>query len=90
LAKARILARALRPCFTPASFAAEQPGAGAVDDARRIAGVMDVVDALDFLDATDRHRIEARHLAHRTNDGCNGPSDCIVVVGLMCSSWPEW
>ena len=31
----------------------------------RIAGVMDVVDALDFRMRLDRHRVEAAHLSHR-------------------------
>ena len=40
----------------------EMDRAGAIDDARRVAGVVHIVDALDFRMRLDRHRIEAAHL----------------------------
>ena len=40
---------------------ADQDGGRAVDDARRIAGMVDVVDLLDLGIALLRHRVEARH-----------------------------
>ena len=48
LAKARIRAAGFRPAFAPASREPMQHRGGAVDDARRIAGVMDMDDALDI------------------------------------------
>src|SRR5665647_11522 len=44
-------------------------GAGAVDDSRRIAGMVHVVDALDFRMRLDCHRIEAAHRADRRERG---------------------
>ena len=64
LAKARIRPRGLQAGLAPASLRADQHRRRAVDDARRIAGVMDVVDALDFRMRLDRDRVEAALLAH--------------------------
>ena len=44
--------------------AADQHRGGAVDDAGRIAGVVDVVDCLDLRMRLDGNGIEAAHLAH--------------------------
>jgi hypothetical protein len=43
---------------------AEQHGGRTIDDAGRIAGVVDVVDLLEFRIALHGHRIEAAHFAH--------------------------
>ena len=45
-------------------LAADQHRGGAIDDAGGIARRVDVVDRLDLRIALDRHRVEARHLAH--------------------------
>ena len=42
-------------------LAADQDGGGAINDAGRIAGMMDVVHFLDLGIALQRHRVEARH-----------------------------
>ena len=64
LAKARMRARGLKPRLAPASLRADQHRRRAVDDARGIAGVVDVVDALDLGMGLNRHRVEAALLAH--------------------------
>jgi len=61
--KARMRARGFSPIATPALARAEQDGGGAVDDAGRIAGVMDMLDALDLGIALQRHRVEAELVA---------------------------
>jgi hypothetical protein len=45
-ANERMRARGFRPAFAPDLGTADQHGGGAVDDARRIAGVVHVLDAL--------------------------------------------
>ena len=66
LAKARMRARGFRPMRLAGLLRAEQHGGRAVDDAGRIAGVVDVVDLLDLRMALDADRVEAAHLAgHR-------------------------
>ena len=45
-------------------LAADQHGRGAIDDARRVARRVHVIDRLDLRIALHRDRIEARHLAH--------------------------
>ena len=54
----------MRPAFAPGFARAEQHRRGAVDDARRIAGVMDMDDALDLRMRLDGDRVEAALLAH--------------------------
>ena len=61
--KARMRARGLRPGLLARLLAADQDGGGAVDDARRVAGVMHVLDALDLRVALVHHRIEPEVLA---------------------------
>src|SRR6516165_4232005 len=52
----------LQSVFRGGILAAEQHGARAVDDARRVAGVMHIVDALDFRMRLDRYGVEPAHL----------------------------
>ena len=60
-AKERMRARGFSPAFSPNSLVPIRMRGRAVDDARRIAGMVDVVDLLDLGIALLRHRVEARH-----------------------------
>ena len=65
LAVALIRARGFRPWLIAEVAGADQHRGGAVDDARGVAGVVDVVDPLEVRVLQDRHRVEAGHgLAH--------------------------
>ena len=64
LTKARTRARGFLAELGARLLRADQHRRRAVDDARRIAGVVDVVDALDLRMRLDRHRVEAALLAH--------------------------
>ena len=87
LAKARTRARGFRPVFFASGFVADQNRRGAVDDARGIAGMMDVIDVFDFRMRLDGDRIEAAHFTHLHERRLAAtPSDCMVVSGRMCSS----
>src|SRR5712672_1835285 len=55
----------LQAVFHPGLLAAKQDRAGAIDDPRRVAGVVHIIDALDFRMRLDRHRVEAAHLPDR-------------------------
>ena len=48
---------------------------------------MVVIDLLDFRIPIATASVPS---GPSTNDGCNWASDCMVVVGRMCSSWPRW
>ena len=87
LAKARMRARGLRPSRSPGLGIADQHRRGAIDDARRIAGMMHVVDRLDLRMRLDRHGIEAALVAHRRRRTASGRrATCMSVPGRMCSS----
>ena len=64
LAKARRRARGLSPALLAGFLAADQHRGGAVDDARGIAGVMDMIDVFDVRMRLDGDRVEAAQLAH--------------------------
>src|SRR5208282_667580 len=53
----------LEPGFRPGLARTQKHGRGAVDDARRIAGVMDVDDALDLRMGLNSDRVKAALLA---------------------------
>ena len=63
LAKARTRARGFKARFCAGLARANEHGGGAVDDARRIAGVMDMDDALDIRMRLNGDRVEAALLA---------------------------
>ena len=60
---------------------AEQHGGGAIDDAGRIAGMVHVVDLLDFRMALDGDGVEAAHLAGHGEGRVERASACMSVVG---------
>ena len=65
LAKARMRPRGLRSRLCAGFARADQHRGRAVDDARRIAGVVDMDDALDLRMRLDRDRVEAALLAQQ-------------------------
>ena len=64
LAKARIRARGFQTRLAARFLVADENCGGAVDDARGIAGMMDVIDIFHFGMRLDGDRIEAAKLAH--------------------------
>ena len=63
----------LQPGLLAELLGADQDGGSAIDDARRIAGMVDMVDLLDLGIALLRHRVEARHhLALHLEAGLEG------------------
>ena len=87
LANALMRARGFRPAALPAPLAADQHGGGAIDDAGRIAGVVDVIDEFESPDTSWTATASKPPISPIcTNDGLSEASDCIVVVGRMCSS----
>src|ERR1700744_5036879 len=64
IGKSAYLGARLQTIFAAGFLAAEQNRARTVNDAGRIAGVMHVVDALDFRMRLDRDPIEAAHRRH--------------------------
>jgi hypothetical protein len=77
-AAATMRARGLRPCVLARRLVADQHRRRAVDDARRVAGVVHMLDALDLRVALQRHRVEA-HAPICSNEGLSAarpPSWC--------------
>jgi hypothetical protein len=87
-AKALMRARGFRPRALPPFLGADQHGGRAIDDARGVAGVVDVVDALRPRDALDADGVEA-HLAH-LEGGFSPASVCMSVLGRMSRRGRGW
>ena len=79
-------ARGFRPAVAARPLRADQHRRGAVDDARRVAGVVDVVDPLDVGMRSIATASKPPISPICTNDGFSAPSDCMSVAGRMCSS----
>ncbi len=69
MAKARTRARGLQTGFLPGRFVADQDRCGAIDNPRRIAGMMDVINEFHFGVGLNRHRIETAQFTHLHKGG---------------------
>ena len=88
-AVARIRARGVEPELGADLLGADRDQRGAVDDARGVAGVVDVVDLLDPVVLLQRHVVEAAPASPmlRRSDGLSPARLSTVVSGRMNSSW---